>query len=195
MTYVNIMDIDMKSVRIDYDNKSYMITPPFDMKISMERINFTELLDKQFLSDGINFEEFDKSDKITIKSTGFEMNFKKDVYTYFLRCLDLNINYFDNLAPGYQLFNWNSQDFMKYLDLEQEIVQKFKNSFVMKREMNLQFASFSIKINQENMKDIELLSELILYNLNIDIKMYLDYRKDIKLKSQTFYILCKDSRD
>ena len=91
----------MKSVRIDYNNKSYMITPPFDMKISLERINFSELLTDQFLSEGINFEEFDKSDKLKIHSTAFEMNFKKEVYTYFLRCMDLNINYFDNLAPGY----------------------------------------------------------------------------------------------
>jgi hypothetical protein len=36
------------------------------------------------------------------------MNFKREVYTYFLSCLDLNINYYDMLAPGYQLFTWNS---------------------------------------------------------------------------------------
>lgn len=42
--YTNIIDIDMKSVRIDYDAKSYMITPPFDMLLSLERINYSELL-------------------------------------------------------------------------------------------------------------------------------------------------------
>ena len=44
LTYVNIIDIDMKSVRIDYNSKAYMITPPFDMLISLERINYSELL-------------------------------------------------------------------------------------------------------------------------------------------------------
>jgi hypothetical protein len=55
-TYVNIIDIDMKSVRIDYNSKSYMITPPFDMLISIERINYSELLLDQFMSKGIDFE-------------------------------------------------------------------------------------------------------------------------------------------
>jgi hypothetical protein len=40
------------------------------------------------------------------------MNFKKDIYTYFLKCMDLNINYYDMLTPGYQLFAWNSSNFM-----------------------------------------------------------------------------------
>lgn len=65
-TFVNIMEIDMKSVRIDYDNKSYMITPPFDMLIKLERINYSELLLDQFASKGIDFEEFDKSDHVKI---------------------------------------------------------------------------------------------------------------------------------
>jgi hypothetical protein len=107
-TYVNVMDVDMKSVRIDYNSKSYMITPPFDMLISIERINYSELLLDQFMSKGIDFEQFDKSDQLTIKSSAFEMNFTREVYTYFLKCLDLNINYYDMLAPGYQLFTWNS---------------------------------------------------------------------------------------
>jgi len=118
-TYINIIDIDMKSVRIDFDSKSYMITPPFDMLISFERINHSELLINQFLSKDIDFEEFDKSDHLKFKSTALEMNFKKEIFTYLLRVLDLNINYYDNLDPGYQLFAWNSHNFMQYLDLEQ----------------------------------------------------------------------------
>jgi len=92
-TYINIIDIDMKSVRIDFDSKSYMITPPFDMEISLERINHSELLINQFLSKDIDFEEFDKSDHLKFKSTALEMNFKKEIFTYLLRVLDLNINY------------------------------------------------------------------------------------------------------
>lgn len=44
------------------------------------------------------------------------MNLKAEVYTYFLRILDLNINYMDKFTEGYQLNSWNSQNFMKYLD-------------------------------------------------------------------------------
>ena len=42
--YINIIEIDMKSVRIDYDTKSYIITPPFDMLLSLKRIIYSELL-------------------------------------------------------------------------------------------------------------------------------------------------------
>jgi hypothetical protein len=110
----------MKSVRIDYNSKQYMITAPFDMLISLERINYSVLLLDQFMSEGIDFEEFNNSEQIKITSTAFEMNFKKEIYTYFLKCLDLNINYYDMLHEGYQLFTWNSQNFMQYLNIEKE---------------------------------------------------------------------------
>lgn len=86
-----------------------------------------------------------------------------------------------------------------YLDLEEQIVEKFQRSFVKKRETQLVFPSFSIKINQDSKDDVindninnQLLSELILYNLKMDFSQYLDYRKDIVLRSKTFYILYKE---
>jgi len=84
---------------------------------------------------------------------------------------------------------------MMYLDLEEQIVEKFQRSFVKKRETQLVFPSFSIKINQDSKEDNinnQLLSELILYNLKMDFSQYLDYRKDIVLRSKTFYILYKE---
>jgi len=71
------------------------------MNICLERINYTELLNDGFLSKGIDFELFNKADVLNIKSSAFEMNFKKEVYTYFLRVMDLNINYFDLCDAGY----------------------------------------------------------------------------------------------
>ena len=132
-TFVNIIDIDMQQVRIDYNSKAYQITKPFDMLISFERINYSELLIDQFISKGIDFEQFNMSELISIVSSPLNFNFKQDIYTYILRILDLNINFYDNLTAGYQLFTWNSQDFMKYLDLEQKIVDKYKKSQVFKR--------------------------------------------------------------
>ena len=98
-TFVNIMDIDMNRVRIDFDSKS--ITPPFDMNISIERINYSDILLDGFLSQGINFSDFNKEDVVSIKCTPFEINIKKEVYTYFLRVLDLNINYYDDFEERY----------------------------------------------------------------------------------------------
>lgn len=57
------------------------------------------------------------------------------MYTYFLRVLDLNINYFDMMAEGYQLYCWDSRDFMKYLNMEAQVVKKFKDSSVSRRKI------------------------------------------------------------
>ena len=200
-TYVNIIEIEMKDARMDYNSKAFCIMPPFDMVISMERINWSELLLDQFMSKGINFEEFDNGDKILIKSTALKFNFEKEIYTYFLQMFDLNINYYDMLAPGYQLFTWNSLDFMKYLDLEENIVETYKNTFVQRRTCVFQFPSFSLRINEADTtfdnngsgkSQSQLLTELVLQNVQIDFKYYLDYRKDMLIRSKTFYILCKD---
>jgi len=101
LTFVNVINIDMKSFRMDFDSKSYMITPPFDMNICLKRINYTELLLDAWLSTGIDFENFDKADYLTVECSAFEMNFKQPVLTYFLRLMDLNINYYDRLEAGY----------------------------------------------------------------------------------------------
>jgi len=58
--------------------------------------------------------------------------------------------------------------------------------------MNFSFPSWSIKIISDN-QDEAMLAEMILYNLKLDVAFYLDYRKDVLFKSQTFYILCKDN--
>ena len=39
-----------------------MITPPFDMLISLERINYSELLLDQFMSKDIDFEQFNNKE-------------------------------------------------------------------------------------------------------------------------------------
>ena len=58
------------------------------MHIKLERINYSELLLDEFLSKGIDLEEFDKSEHLTIQSTAFERNFKKETNTYVVRCKD-----------------------------------------------------------------------------------------------------------
>mgnify|MGYP006878262207 CR=1 FL=1 len=191
---MNRMLIDMKAIRIDYDSKAYMITPPFDMHISVERTNFSEQLTQAYLSEGIDFSDFQNADVIKIKAGALELNFKKQIYTYMLRVLDLNINFYDRLEAGYQLFNWNSQDFMKYLHLEKQQVKRFENSPVCKRVVHFNFPSFSVKLNQDSLETgkNQLISELVLSNLDIDFKQFLDYRKHIHMRAQTFFILFKD---
>jgi len=108
--------------------------------------------------------------------------------------MDLNVNYYDQMDAGYQLFTWNSQDFMKYLDLEQQIVKKYDKSPVSKRAVSFEFPSVSIKVIRESEDGGNmLLAELILYNLKLDMLQFLDYRKDLSFKAQTFYILTREA--
>jgi len=60
--------------------------------------------------------------------------------------------------------------------------------------MKFSFPSWSIKVISDNEEDA-MVAELILYNLKLDVAFYLDYRKDVLFKSQTFYILCRDIKD
>lgn len=64
------MTVEMKNVRMDFGQ--FMMTPPFDMNIQIQKLNFSELLaEDDFLTKEIDFLNFDKSEKITIKSSGF----------------------------------------------------------------------------------------------------------------------------
>jgi hypothetical protein len=49
------------------------------MQISVKRINYSELLLDAWLSEGIDFSDFDKADVISIQSSAFEMNLKDNI--------------------------------------------------------------------------------------------------------------------
>ena len=64
--------------------------------IAMERLNYSDLLKKYYMSPGINFEDLDISQHINIESEPIKLKFFQEVYTYLLRCNDLNMCYVDN---------------------------------------------------------------------------------------------------
>ena len=55
---LNVMTIDTENVHIDYKKSgqnNIVITPNFDMRIELEKVNYTDLLADDFLSKGIDF--------------------------------------------------------------------------------------------------------------------------------------------
>lgn len=52
-----------------------------------------------------------------------EMKFKPSTYEYLMRCLDLNVNFVDELDAHFQFHNWNSTNAMKYYNLWKQIVK------------------------------------------------------------------------
>jgi hypothetical protein len=92
------MLIEAKKMGIIFYGKStFEMAPSFDMEISFEKLNFSPLLVDNYLSEGINFLDLDICNKIGIKLSPLQLRFRIDVYTYFLRCLDLNINFVDSM--------------------------------------------------------------------------------------------------
>lgn len=68
------------------------------MKVIFEKMNFSPLIEESYNSPGIDFTDLDISHKISITFSPLIMHLKQDIYTYLLRCNDLNINYTDSLA-------------------------------------------------------------------------------------------------
>lgn len=56
-----------------------------------------------------------------------------EIYTYFLKCIDLNVNYQDGNAKKFQLAIWNDPDNQKFLRLEEEMRRKFRDHPVIYR--------------------------------------------------------------
>lgn len=125
--FVNSLLIDARSMRIDCLSHAAasQVMPPFDLVIDYESINSSPLLLDGHLSPGIDFDDLQIQEKITIRTfeASLEMKFKPAIYTYLMRCLDLNINYVDELDAHFQFYNWNSSNAMKSYNLWKQIVR------------------------------------------------------------------------
>ena len=77
--------------------------PPFDLTVDYESINSSPLLVDGHLSPGFDFNDLQIQEAITIRTfdANLEMKFKPATYEYLMRCLDLNINYVDELDADF----------------------------------------------------------------------------------------------
>jgi len=182
--YVNSLLIDAKSVRIDYlsHSSTSQVMPPFDLKIDYETINSSPLLVDGHLSPGIDFDDLQIQEKIAIRTfeTSLDVKFKPAVYTYLMRCLDLNINYVDELEAFFQFYDWNSSNAMKQYHLWKQIVQQFRGTTLKRRELKFELPCLSLKcLNESGSLSKErdlLLAELLLCGTEMELEQYLDTR-------------------
>lgn len=112
--------IDAKSMTMNYQrNKDSAIVEVIgksDMHIEKANLNFSEVLaDKQYMTEGFDFEKLDISSHLNIQVSPIMMNFKQEAFTYFLRTMDLNINNEDGNMKDFQLAVWNNPDLQKYV--------------------------------------------------------------------------------
>lgn len=118
---VNSLLFEAKSMRIDCltPTTTSQVMPPFDLAIEYESINSSPLLAEGHLSPGIDFHDLQIQEIITMKTTEpcLELRFRPAVYTYLMRCLDLNVNFVDELDAHYQFYEWNSANTMRQYNL------------------------------------------------------------------------------
>jgi hypothetical protein len=69
------------------------------MQVAFEKLNYSPLLQDSYSSQGLDFLELDISNHISLSLSPLIMHLKQDIYTYLLRCNDLNIGYSDQLNP------------------------------------------------------------------------------------------------
>ena len=82
--------------------ESLKITEPFDFSFSFSTLNYSSMLGM------IDSHELDKSYEAQIEiRPAYVLKFKQEVYTYILRCIDLNFGYTDYLQD---LFNFKNEE-------------------------------------------------------------------------------------
>ena len=80
----------------------FTILAPTNFVVDRESVTWSPLLDaRQFLTQGIDFSDFDYAQHYRFKFEPVRMKTVVEIYTYFLRCIDLNVNYQDGNAKRF----------------------------------------------------------------------------------------------
>jgi hypothetical protein len=150
------------------------------------------------MSKGFDFNDLQIQEILRIQTPiSLQFILRQDIITYFMRCLDLNINYTDWKDASFQFSIWGSSNTMQYHDLYEQIKEKFQDLNISRRDIILTIPYISLKCLDHNAKsmNVELLSELILSKVDINIYQLLDTRMTVDLKARRFYILYKEKQD
>ena len=131
---------------IDMTQEVFTILAPTNFLVERESVTWSPILDKrQFLTPGFDFCEFDYSQHYRFKFEPIRMKTVQEIYTYFLKCIDLNVNYSDGGAKKFQLAIWDDPDSQKYLRLEEEMRRRFKDHPIIHRQkMDIEIPSLSM---------------------------------------------------
>ena len=102
------------------------------------------------------------------------LTINQEVYTKILRVLDLNINYTDFFEKEYYFFKFVLME--EYFKIFEDIVGM---------RLKIDFKSMSLRLEHI---DQSFLSELMLLNLSIKMTKYRDFKNQIEVDIQNFFI-------
>ena len=76
--------------------KVFTVLPPTNFAVEKDSVTWSPMLDKrQFLTAGVDFSDLDFAQAFRIKCEPIRMTMVQEVFTYFMQCSDLNINFVD----------------------------------------------------------------------------------------------------
>ena len=152
---------------IKYSEDKFVVATPFDLKIVFGNLIRTDLLHM------IDSSQLDKSYEITIDfEPQLNLRLREDIYTFLLRCVDLNFAYSDNLD---EKFNFAVEP--EYFRSSNYIVKS-------KTTIRTHYLSLSLytksgdKLTEIGAKDSDIVIDYFLnkrHNYHIDVKEISSY--------------------
>ena len=118
----------------------------------------------------------------------------QEVFTYFMQCSDLNLNYVDGNQKQFQLGIWDDPDSQKFLRLEEETKKKYRDhALVYKQKIEITIPSLSmVLLSSDDMSlevDAGLIAEIVCWNFRFEMLRFHDGRKKLDLTSHSLQIL------
>ncbi len=144
--------IDARDISISYMPAGFEVASPCSIHVEFTSLSYCPQLIK------ISSKELDKSYKVTVDiQPKLQLCFDQEVYTFILRCVDLNLAYTDNLESKYNFCN----------------TEEYFNSsaYILKNAIYIHSRSLGLSIYESKDK---LLTELLIKEPQVNIMMYLN---------------------
>jgi len=86
---LNQMNIEARDLGITFLKDGFAVSEPFDLTFSYSYLKYSKLLPY------VDSDQLDKSFRIKLQFSPLKLRFKQEIYTYLLRCVDLNFAWTD----------------------------------------------------------------------------------------------------
>ena len=158
----NVFQITSRDMAI-FLNENIQFAKPFDLSLEFETASVEA---EDYLNH--NPKVVDQSYKINIETTPIKLSLKQKYYTYLLNCIDLNINYTDEMT----VYNFKN------------ILNPELNG--LKFKINWTCPSVSVKPKHD---DGSLIAQILILGFDMGVLNYTEGYKDMTIKLGELYIL------
>ena len=139
------------------DEKLSLLKQTFNLFVEYKKISYSEVIEK------IDNKDCDKAAQINIKFDPLLLILPQSIYTYMLRCADLNTAYTDNLREEYHFIKWLGID---------EYYKELAN--VVDKRIDMYMPVLSLTLQNS---DGSFIAEMLFKEFNFEMISYMDTMK------------------